>query len=461
MPGLRHRSMVEVNEFLVLDFIRERGDTTRPEIARELAMSAASVSRLVHRLRESGLIQESEGSAGGAGRPRSRISFNPGAGAVVAVDLGGTRCHGALADLGGSILAEDVRPTRDGSSAYATLRRCIDRLRAESAERGLPVAAIAIGVPAIVDAQTGRAIGGPNVDWQGFDLLGRLAKDVDVPFTVENDVDLAALAQAWRGEARHLRDFVTLSIGTGIGAAAVVDGRLVKGHHNAAGEVGYMVLTREQLAEPGAGGLGGFERVATGPAIARRAATLLRASPDGSVLAPDSVSPQAVFEAAARGDRVAGAAIDELLDYVSIAVIALVGAFDPAAVIFDGGVGRSLEPYLGDIAARVGRHAPLLPEFRVSRLGPNATVLGAIGAALQLARRRQAPSAAFGAITSDQMMPRRGEPPPEPGSRLTSIRRSEDRIAPEMAGSAAAGGQGGRAAASREDRHTEGGGSTL
>src|SRR2546427_3399467 len=157
MPGLRHRSMVEVNEFLVLDFIRERGDTTRPEIARELAMSAASVSRLVHRLRESGLIQESEGSAGGAGRPRSRISFNPGAGAVVAVDLGGTRCHGALADLGGSILAEDVRPTREGSSAYATLRRGINRLPAESAQRGLPVAAIAIGVPPIVHAPTRRA----------------------------------------------------------------------------------------------------------------------------------------------------------------------------------------------------------------------------------------------------------------------------------------------------------------
>ncbi len=375
----------QVDDFLILDFVRSRGETTRPEIARELGFARPSVNRLVGRLITSGLITEHTETAD-TGRSRARISTTPRKGSVVAIDLGGTKCHGALADLGGMILAEQIIPTHGAATPYESLLACLNTLRDEGRRRALPATAVAVGVPAIVDAGSGRAIAGPNVQWEGFDLAGRLARDLDLPFVVENDANLAALGHAWRGAGRHTRDFVTIAIGTGIGAAAIVNGKLVKGSHNAAGEIGYMVLTREQLRESGRGGLGGFERVAAGPGIERRAVELLTMRPevDSVLRAGSPISSEAVFEAARSHDPIARQVVDELLDDVAIAIIAVTGALDPERVILDGGVGRSLEPFVSEIARRVVRHVPVMPDLCVSRIGPNATVVGAIAAALRL-----------------------------------------------------------------------------
>lgn len=397
---MRHANVLEVNEFLVFDFVRAQAETTRPEIARALGLSAASVSRIVGRLLKDDLVSVADGSTTTPGRPCSRIRFNHQSGSVLAIDLGGTKCHGALADMNGDVIAEDIQPTARAGSPYATLIASIETLEAEAVKRGLPIVAAAIGVPAVLDPDTGRATRAPNVHWEDFDLAGRLRKHFDVPFTIENDVNLAALAQAWRGAGRNVRNFVTISIGTGIGAGVVADGRLMKGRHNSAGEIGLFVLTRDQFAGTTRGGIGGFEQLASGPAIARHAeAALSGASGTTSKLRQGSVTSEAVFEAAGEGDPIATAAIVELVDNLAIALIAVVGMLDPERIILDGAVGRSLEPYLGQIAERLHRHVPAAPELCVSRLGLNATVVGAIAAAVHLTRRQSHPDSLLGGVT--------------------------------------------------------------
>lgn len=406
--ALRHAAMLEVNEFLVLDYIRDHETTTRPEIGHALDLSDSSVSRIVSRLLKSGLVVESPGQATSAGRPRNTITFNHRAGSVLAVDLGGMTCHGMLADLAGTMLSEHERPTAGEGGAFAALSSTISTLLAASARRGLHVDAVAVGIPAILDPDTGMAVGGPALDWQGFEIVGRLRAMLDAPFLVENDANLAALAHAWRGDARGLRDFVTVVMGAGIGAAVVANGRLVKGRHNAAGEVGYLLTSREQLHalrigqtdnlnEP-LGGYGGLEKLAASPSIARHAAALI----DGglpSSLAGRPVTPEAIFAAAAAGDALAGRIIDELLDDTALALAATTVVVDPEVIILDGTIGRSLEPYLAELAERLTGRLPAVPRLCVSGLGPNATVIGAIAAALQLARERSAPTALFGAFT--------------------------------------------------------------
>ena len=118
---LRHANVLEVNEFLVFDFVRTQAETTRPEIARELGLSAASVSRIVGRLLNDDLVSVANGSTRTPGRPRSRIRFNHRAGSLLAIDLGGTTCHGALADMNGDVIIEDIQPTLRAGSPYATL----------------------------------------------------------------------------------------------------------------------------------------------------------------------------------------------------------------------------------------------------------------------------------------------------------------------------------------------------
>jgi glucokinase len=400
--------MLEVNEFLVLDFIRDHATTSRPEIARALGLSDSSVSRIVGRLLKSGVAVESPGQATTAGRPRSTITFNHQAGAVLAVDLGGTKCHGALADLSGASLFEDVRPTQGPGGAFAALSTTISTLRAAASERGSRVDAVAVGIPAFLDPVTGKAVGGPAVDWQDFEIVGSLRDTLDVPFLVENDANLAALAHAWRGDGRGLRDFVTVVMGTGIGAAVVANGRLVKGRHNAAGELGYLLTSREQLhairlgqaSEVGErpGGYGGLEKVAAGPSIASRARALIAGGASSS-LAGQPVTPELIFVAAAAGDPLAREIIDELLDDTALALAAITSIVDPEVIILDGSIGRSLEPYLAELSGRLTGRLLSIPRLCISRLGSNATVVGAIAAALQLAREQKAPSALFGAFT--------------------------------------------------------------
>jgi glucokinase len=381
-------TVTDINEFLVRDAIREAGEVTRRELSERLGLSAASVSRIVRRLVEAGTVSQEASSSSGPGRASDIIRFNHRSGAVIAVDLGGTKCHGVLADLAAETLVEDYRPTRADGSPAETLIAAIDALRAGARELGLEPRAVVVGIPAVPDPDTGLIGSGPNVDWEDYDLIGLMRERVPEPFRIENDVTLAAIGQAWRGEGEAVRGFVTLSIGTGLGAAAFANGQVLRGRHNAAGEIATMVMTRDQLrAEPGT--VAGFESVASGPAIARRARQLI-ADGHESTLDPDSVTPQHVFAAAAEGDAVGRQVIEELLDYVSIAVINLAGVLDPERIILDGSIGRALEPYAEAIAERVGWRLPHMPALRFSRLGPNATVIGAIAGALALDRELDA-----------------------------------------------------------------------
>lgn len=380
--------MLEVNEFLVLDFVRDRRRTTRSQIAAALDLSPASVSRIVRRLIDAELVREGPPERT-RGRPQTTIVFNARAASVIGIDLGGTKCHGVLADLSGTTLYELVRPTRQEGAPYPTLAAVLRELAGRAGELGLPVAAAAVGVPAVVDPETGLAIGGPNVHWDSFPIVAELARTTTTPFIVENDVNLAALAHAWRGHARGRSDFAVISLGTGIGAAVVADGQLIKGRHSAAGEVGFLVLERTQLREPRVA-LGALERLAAGPALADR---YRRLSADAGRPAPEGLTAATVFEAARAGDPAARALIDELVELVAMTVIAITTVVDPETVVLEGSIGQALAPRLPEIRELVAQNVLTPPEIVVSELGGTATAIGAVAAALQLSRHQRVPSA--------------------------------------------------------------------
>jgi glucokinase len=163
----------------------------------------------------------------------------------------------------------------------------------------------------------------------------------------------------------------------------LANGQVLRGRHNQAGEIGGLLMSREQLrAEPGT--VSGVESVASGPALARRAVELLASGRESSMSA-DRLTAHAVFEAARDEDPVALEVIEELLDYVAITVIDLAAVLDPERVIFDGSVGRALEPYVAGLEERIAWRLPHVPAVHFSRL-PNATVIGAMAGALALDR---------------------------------------------------------------------------
>jgi glucokinase len=389
--------MLEVNESLVFDAVRAKGATTRLAIADELGLSPATVARAVTRLLRHGLISEEGGKSPGSGRPRGIITFNESAGAILAVNLGAQWCRGVVTDLAGNIRGEHSLPTRQAGTAYGSLLLAIRTLQDLATSNGLGDCVLAVSVPAILDLDTGEAIAGPNLEWDHFDLVSRLRSDIGLPVVVENEAKLTALAHAWRGMGQGLADFAVLSIGTGVGGAVVANGQLLKGAHNAAGEIGFLLVDQAQIGRPMVGSLGGLESVLAGPSIARRASELMAA--DGR--APASVvdiSARGVFEAAKAGDPIAQRVVAEALDHVAMAIIGFAAAVDPQRVILDGAIGRALEPYTADIAARVEPRLPRTPEIVVSDLHPNARLVGAIAAGLDLSRQSAAPSTTLGTL---------------------------------------------------------------
>jgi glucokinase len=403
-------NIAELNTFLLLDALRSHGEATRRELSRELGLSDASVSRIVKRLLASGIVEELPGEAGAAGvtgRTPSILRFVGPPGAVIAVDLGGTRCHGALADLAGETLASDFRTlggnagdggthagAKDGSGqAAATLLDCIAALTASAADLGVPVRAVVVGIPALIDPVSQLATAGPNVRWQGFDLLGILGGHLALPFEVDNDVNLAALGEAWRGQGRGIRSFVTISIGTGIGGAVVMDGHLVRGAHNAAGEVAYVPLwqwPRWSQVPADADTRRGFEDVASGPALHGRAADLLSQGVPTRLRPGFAVAD--VFAAAAAGDELGTQVVRELTSYVAAVVAGITALVDPERVILGGAIGRALLPWLAELQATVSAAVFRAPEIVVSGLGQDAAVTGAIARALALVSELDLPA---------------------------------------------------------------------
>jgi glucokinase len=383
-------NIAELNTFLVLDAIRSRGQATRGQLRRDLGLSDASVSRIVKRLLATGIIDERPGAAAARGRTPSILRFVGPVGSVMAVDVGGTRCHGALADLAGGVVAEDFRPAGEGGDAAATLLQCVAELESAAAGLKMPVRAVVVGIPALIDPATGLASAGPNVHWQDFDLLGILGESIEEPFEVDNDVNLAALGQAWRGAGRGIGSFVTLSLGTGIGGAVVIDGHLVRGRHNAAGEVAYLPVP----SRPGDGprrGRRGFEDVASGPALRARAADLIGRG-GASSLDAGRFEVADIFAAATHADPVSRQVVRELVDHVAAAIVGITALVDPERIILDGSIGRALEPWLPLLCSIVESDVFRPPDIVISRLGQNATVTGAIARALAMVPELDAPA---------------------------------------------------------------------
>jgi glucokinase len=422
-------NIAELNTFLLLDAIRSRGEATRRQLGRELGLSDASVSRIVKRLLATGIIEELPGEGAVRGRTPSILRFVGPAGAVIAVDLGGTRCHGALADLAGGTLATDFRQLGDDGDAAATLLRCIGALRSRADELAMPVRAVVVGIPALIDPASQLATAGPNVHWQGFDLLGILGARLAEPFEVDNDVNLAALGEAWRGQGRGIQSFVTMSIGTGIGGAVVIDGHLVRGSHNAAGEVAYFPfwLWPRPDARPG-DQRRGFEDVASGPVLRARAADLLSQGVPTSL--PGGFAVADVFAAAVLGDELGQRVVRELVSHVAAAIVGITALVDPERIILDGAIGRALEPWLPELRPPVAAAVFRPPDIVVSGLGQDAAVTGAIARALAMVSELDVPAHLSRHVMRPAAPPARRPPPPDPAG-FTSAADSGPPLAPD------------------------------
>jgi predicted NBD/HSP70 family sugar kinase len=368
--------MRRLNRSAILDLIREEGAISRTQIGRRLSLSLPTVMRIVDDLIEVGLVMDGGAAESTGGRPRSLLKFNGRAAAVVGVDLGGTQMFGTVADLAGNIQAEKYL-TRDGEDGPANLARLfelIDHLLVAPRPAGQTIRGIGIGAPGITQHSEGIVTWAPSLNWRNLPLKKLLAERYDLPVFVENDVNLAALGEYGFGSCKGAASLVLLAVGTGIGAGIVIDRQIYRGHHQSAGEIGYLPPDGSYLNRRYEG-FGALESLASVTGIAQRARQALQQM-QGSQ--PAAISGEEVFSAARHGQAWARTVVAETASYLSLAVAAISTLIDPAAVILGGGVAPSADLLIPLIQESLAGVIPVVPLLRPSSLGFRAAVMGAI-----------------------------------------------------------------------------------
>nr|WSX52888.1 ROK family protein [Streptomyces sp. NBC_00974] len=362
-----------INDRLALQLLQDEGALTATQLKKLTGLSRPSVADLVERLTEAGLI-EVVGESGEQRRgPNARLYGIVARRAyLAALDVRTDSATAVVTDLLGRPLAEAALPVD-------AVEEAVDRLEELSREAGADrLHTVVIGAPGLVSpgsGQLGDTIGLPA--WHR-DLVAALQRRLPATVVVENETNLAALAEQRVGAARDVDSFVLLWLGAGVGAAVVLDGKLRRGASGGAGEIGFLPV-------PGTGGLPSATDCAGGyHALAGRGAVAALAEAHGLEV---SVEDALAGPAGEAGE----AFLDALAERIALGAAAVAAVLDPGCVVLGGELGRAGGPAL---AARVsGRLATLTPvptEVRATALGDPAVLTGA-----RLAAREAAQSVLF------------------------------------------------------------------
>lgn len=290
---------------------------------------------------------------------------------VLGIDIGGTNLVvGSVSEDGSRLVALRTEPTIAESGADEVIVRLLGMAHATISEtrRVVPDAeflGVGIGSPGPLDRTTGVVLLTPNLGWVNFPLRQRIAEGLGMEAALDNDANCAVLGEWWVGAAREARLAVGLTLGTGIGGGIIIDGRLLHGVADAAGELGHTTIEANGR-QCKCGNYGCLEAYASGPAIARRAVEALGAGDESSLHARVSgdltaITAQTVYEAAADGDPVALEVVADTARFLGAGVANLLNTFNPDVIVICGGVTRAGDSLFLPLRREVSRRA-----FRVT-----------------------------------------------------------------------------------------------
>ncbi len=305
---------------------------------------------------------------------------------VVGVDLGGTKIYTALVDLEGKIIKEKVVETlaAEGEEAVlARIKNTIDYV-IEGTDIDL-IKAIGIGSPGPLDAKKGIIVETPNLPFKNFELVKNIKEKYQLPTYLDNDANAATLGEFMFGAGKGTENMIYMTVSTGIGGGAILNGKIYRGSTGNALEVGHTTIVKDG-ARCGCGNIGCAEAMASGTAIGKRAKEAVATNVETALKNYDNVTSKEVFIEAAKGDRVAKEILTNCLSYLGIAVSNVISSFDPEKVVIGGGVINGGDIVLESVKAEVSKRCMKtyvdFCSIEKAKLGGQAGVLGAAALAI-------------------------------------------------------------------------------
>lgn len=376
--GVSTRHVREANTRAVLDVLWDGPAQTGSDLIAATGLTRATVHDVCDDLVRLGWVAEIANSREVGdytkGRPARRYAFDPLAGVVVGVDAGQRRLTSTVADLRGQVLGShsstwSLEHPRGAARADA-VAESVETVLEESGIDAAHVLAASIGVPAPV-GRTGRTVIDSNPYWNAVnpDFREHLEARWEWTTLVENDANLAALAEGWQGAGVACADYVTMLSGERFGAGVVLDGRLLRGSRGGAGELAVL----DRVTGVGSSlGLAALARDWAGEAL------LDPAQDTAGWPGPADLDAPAVFAAAAAGDPVAADIVERLGRRLAVIVATVGEVFDPELVVVAGAVAAGSAPLIEVVEREFAAEASERPRVCASTLGDGIVTLGAI-----------------------------------------------------------------------------------
>jgi len=390
-PGARPSMPHDALDALVtvLDEIRLGRSRSRSELVDSTGLGRGVVAQRVGELLDRGLVVEGDVGPSTGGRPPRQLSFRGDAGHLMVADLGATSIDVAATTLDGRVLAHHAEPADIGAGPETCLSRVDELFRQlDSGHHGLPgrLWGIGIAVPGPVEFRTGRPTSPPIMPgWDGYPIRERFAARYSAPVWVDNDVNALALGEWRAGVAVGHDDVVVIKVGTGIGAGIIAEGRMHRGAQGSAGDVGHIQVVDEGAIVCRCGNVGCLEALAGGAALARdgevaarigRSRLLARALDERGVVTAEDVG-----WAAAGGDAVSVALLQDAGRRIGQVLASIVNFFNPSLIVVGGGVAQSGDQFLATIRETIYRRSlPLATRDLVIARSALGGLAGAIGA---------------------------------------------------------------------------------
>ncbi len=343
-----HALVRRINLSVVMNCLQERAPLSRAQLADVTGLNKATVSSLVAQLLQRYYLREIGLSTVSAGRPGVLLELNPGAGAIIGLEFGVDFLLLLLTDFKAQTLWRHEEKTGPDRPAPIVIRRARELLAeafARSRNLGLPVLGMGVGVPGLVDVETGVVLFAPNLEWNDVPLRDVLQRQFQVPVYVDNDANTAAVGERYFGVARNSDNFIYLGAGVGLGGGIFIGGQLLRGQNGYAGEIGHVTMKVDDGLPCNCGNHGCWETLVSQTSVLRRVRQAIAAGQASSAAAiagdPDSVDIGRVLQAAEEGDEVARAALEDTARYLGIGAANLVSIFNPELVIVGGILSRA------------------------------------------------------------------------------------------------------------------------
>ncbi|MFI6325865.1 ROK family protein [Nonomuraea sp. NPDC050556] len=372
------RLLRRLNDRAALELLLSDGPLTRAELGERTGLSKVTAGQLLARLEERGLVQVAGERAGGRGPNAALYGVVAASAYVAGLEVLPDSITVAVADITGKIVVEITVNPADGKDPVKTVHNAVQRACASANIHQSQLRAFVIGTRGVVDPRTGDVRFSYDLPSWHVGVLASLRATLGASVTIENDVNLVALAEHFYGAAVGQDDFVVIWAGVGQGLGVMLGGRLHRGITGGAGEIGWLPVPGEPLpADVSQPQSGSFQRLVGHDALAGLAASF---GVTGRTV-PDQVRTAAAIGAVGFLDAVA--------ERLAVGVAAVAVVLDPGLIVLSGDIGRAGGRQLADrVEAAVARFCPSQPSVVTTGVSGNPVLRGALVAALEQAREQ-------------------------------------------------------------------------